>query len=152
MEADFAKHVHSMRERLGLSQRSLAELSGVHQPTIAAIETGRRQPSPNVRAALESALRERPSVALDRCREELRRAVARHGGSDPRVFGSVARGEDTPGSDLDLIVTMPKGTDLLDVLDLTDELEAIIGSHVDIASGRAAGAIMNQALNEAVPL
>jgi len=68
------------------------------------------------------------------------------------VFGSVARGDDTPESDLDLIVTFPEETDLLDVMDLTDELESVIGVRVDIASGRSHGPVMDQARREAVPL
>lgn len=135
-----------------MSQRALAQLSGVHQPTIAAIETGKRHPSPAARSALEDAVRLRPSEALAAHREDLRAAIARHHGTDARVFGSAARGRDEADSDLDLIVTFPPGADLVDMLDLTDELEQIAGVHVDVISGRAAGPVMDRALREAVPL
>jgi predicted nucleotidyltransferase len=150
--SDFGVQLREARRRLGLSQRALAERSDVHQPTIAAIETGRRSPSDHVRAQLEGALRVRPSVALASHRRAVIDAIERHHGTAAMVFGSVARGDDTPDSDLDLIVTFPEGADLLDVMDLTDEIEAIIGVRVDIASGRAVGAVMDRARREAVPL
>ena len=153
MEDDFGARLRAARHRRGLTQRDLARASGVHQPTIAAIETGRRQPTPQVRAALDSAVRVRPSEALAAHREELRSAIARHHGSDPRVFGSAARGDDNPDSDLDLIVTFGPGTtDLVDLLDLVDELEQITGVKVDVISGRATGPVIEHALREAVPL
>ena len=152
MTTDFGAQLRAARRRLGLSQRALAERSGVHQPTIAAIETGRRTPTEQVRAQLEAALRVRPSVALASHRREVIDVIVRHHGTAAMVFGSVARGDDTPESDLDLIVTFPEETDLLDVMDLTDELESVIGVHVDIASGRSHGPVMDQARREAVPL
>src|SRR5665647_3884237 len=104
-----------------MTQRALATVSGVHQPTIAAIETGHRQPTGRVRAALDAAVRVRPSEALAAHRQEVREAIARRHGRDPFVFGSTARGEDTVDSDLDLMVTFDPGTtDLIDLMDLVD--------------------------------
>ncbi|MCC2318800.1 helix-turn-helix domain-containing protein [Cellulomonas chengniuliangii] len=148
----FGDSLRAARLRLGLSQRQLAERSGVHQPTIAAIETGRRRPTTPVRDALESAVRVRPSEALAAHRDEVRDAIARHHGTDAKVFGSVARGSDDVGSDLDLMITFPPGADLFDVIDLTDELEQITGVPVDVISGRAAGRVMEHAKRDAVTL
>jgi predicted nucleotidyltransferase len=46
----------------------------------------------------------KPSFALDYHRSEIRGVVAAHRASNPRVFGSVVRGEDAEDSDLDLLI------------------------------------------------
>lgn len=140
------------RERAGFTQRALARRSGVHQPTIAAIESGTRTAGPRTRRRLEDALRERPSVVLDRLRDRTREIVHAHGGMDPVVFGSVARGEDEVGSDIDLIVTMPRGTGLVSVIALQDELETLLGTRVDIVSAGSRSPVVEVALKEGVPL
>jgi len=48
--------------------------------------------------------RSHPSATVERHRQEIRDIVRRHNGLNPRIFGSVARGEDTEASDLDLLV------------------------------------------------
>lgn len=97
-------------------------------------------------------LQSRPSVLLDEMRDRLRAIVAEHGGRDPMVFGSVARGDDTADSDIDLLVTLPVDADLIDVLHLADDLEALAGVRFDIASGRSTGPVMERARRDAVPL
>ncbi|WP_159066899.1 nucleotidyltransferase family protein [Cellulomonas timonensis] len=96
--------------------------------------------------------RVRPSEALAAHRAEVLAAIAHHGGADAQVFGSVARGSDTVDSDLDLIVTFPRGFDLVDLLDLTDHLQQITGVRVHIISGRIEGPIVERARREAVAL
>lgn len=53
------------------------------------------------------------------------------------VFGSVARGEAGPASDIDLLVELPKGKSLLDLVALKLELEEILGIKVDLATPRS---------------
>ena len=65
-------------------------------------------------------------------RRELLAVLRRHGVTNPEVFGSSARGEDHEGSDLDLLVDFPSGTDLIDMVNIKLELEAILGVPVDI--------------------
>jgi predicted nucleotidyltransferase len=67
-------------------------------------------------------------------RELIVRIAARHGASQVRLIGSVARGEARPDSDVDLLVTWSEGTSLLDQAALMLELEALLGRKVDIAS------------------
>lgn len=148
----FGTELRARRTRLGLTQRELAARSGVAQPVIAAAETGRRGISPEGGARLEAALHVRPSTVLDRHRSAVRDAVARHRGHDAFVIGSVARGDDTPDCDIDLMITFDEGTDLVDVLDLTDELEQLQGTKVDVVSGRVSGAVSARARRAAVPL
>lgn len=61
----------------------------------------------------------------------------KHGAYNVRVFGSAARGDDTPESDIDLLVTYRPGVTLLDEAAMVDELEALTGKHVDVVSERA---------------
>jgi len=74
----------------------------------------------------------RPSVALDMKRSAVRAAVSRFRTAKPRVFGSVLHGTDRDGSDLDLLVDALPGTTLLDLGGLQDDLESLLGVHVDL--------------------
>lgn len=153
MAEDFGARVRLARARRRITQRQLAEMTGVHQPTIAAIESGKRHPSAAARTALESALRCRPSEALNAHRDQVRDAIARAHGTAPFVVGSVARGTDTVDSDLDLMVTFePHTTDLADLMELVDELTDLVGVPVDIISGSSTGPVVADALTDAVPL
>ena len=58
--------------------------------------------------------------------------AARHGMTELRVFGSVARGQDTASSDLDLLVRVPEGTGLLALGRFTQELEDLLHVPVDV--------------------
>jgi uncharacterized protein len=134
-----------------MTQQELAERSGVRQPNIAAYENCRRQPSPAMLARLLDAARPRPSVLLDRFREQVLEIAARnHAGV--RVFGSIARGEDGPESDVDLLVTFGPEASLLDQAGLVAELEDLLGAHVDVVSDRALKDRDAAIRAEAVPL
>lgn len=67
-------------------------------------------------------------------RGEVLATLSRHGMSNPRLFGSVARGDDQDGSDVDLLVDLASGTSLFDILRVQDELETILGVRVDLVS------------------
>lgn len=139
------------RKRAGLSQVELAERAGVTQSVISAYESGRRQPSlPTLMALVEAAgfemevsVRQQPGQQLARltgpvgrrvrsCRRELVAAAAAHGVTGLRVFGSVARGQDRPDSDVDLLADIPPGIGLFGLARVVKELEAIAGSPVDL--------------------
>lgn len=62
------------------------------------------------------------------------RAAQRHGASNIRVYGSVARGEAGPMSDVDVLVEMEEGRSLLDLAALHLELEEIVGYPVEIGT------------------
>jgi predicted nucleotidyltransferase len=59
-------------------------------------------------------------------------AAAAHGVTHLRVFGSVARGQDRPDSDVDLLADLPPGVGLLTLSRVQAELEAILGASVDL--------------------
>ena len=69
----------------------------------------------------------RPSLALDLKRIAVREAASRFRVANPRIFGSVLH-----GSDLDLLVDALPGATLLDLGDLQDELQSLLGVHVDL--------------------
>lgn len=76
----------------------------------------------------------RPSAALIARRGAVLKALARHGLSRPRVFGSVARGSDTAASDLDLLVDAASHTSLLDLAKAQREIEEVLGARIDLVT------------------
>ena len=74
----------------------------------------------------------KPSDALTTHRAALRRLVSRYNLMRPRVFGSVLTRTDTEDSDLDLLVDALPGATLFDLGGLQDELESLLGIHVDL--------------------
>ncbi|MDZ5696780.1 nucleotidyltransferase family protein [Chelativorans sp. M5D2P16] len=75
----------------------------------------------------------RPSEALARHRDEVLAVISHYPVSNPRVFGSVARGEDGEGSDLDILVDHDDSRlSLFDLAALELKLEALLGVKVDI--------------------
>jgi uncharacterized protein len=72
------------------------------------------------------------SSVLEKHRTAVSDLVARHNALNPRVFGSVARGEDSEASDLDLLVDATRTTTLFDLGELQLSLEAILGVKVDV--------------------
>ncbi len=148
----FAERLRLRRAAAGMTQRDLAELSGVKQPLIAAIERGTRQPTGAVRECLDGALRVRPSQLLQVARDQVLSAVAGVGGTDVRVFGSAANGTDRPDSDLDLLVTFPPSADIVTLLTLEEELSDLLTVPVDVVSAGSSGSTFMLALSEAVPV
>lgn len=67
-------------------------------------------------------------------RHDIRETVARHRGRRVRIFGSVARGDASAGSDVDLLVDFEMGSSLFDLLHLQHDLEELLGRPVDVVS------------------
>lgn len=75
----------------------------------------------------------KPSEALQQHRAEIRRIVESNQAANPRVFGSVVRGEDTEESDLDILVDGIDGkTTLLSLARIQLAIEALTGVKVDV--------------------
>ena len=95
----------------------------------------------------------RPSEALSLHRERIREIVLSHRMSGVRVFGSAMRGDDSIGSDLDLLVDPLPQTTLLDVGAIRHELKNLLGLEVDVLTPNGLPAkFRDQVLREAVPL
>lgn len=69
---------------------------------------------------------------LQTYREEILRIAAQYGAYNVRVFGSVARGEATPESDVDFLVELEPERTLLDQIGLMQSLEKLLGRKVDV--------------------
>ena len=67
-------------------------------------------------------------------RDEILKVAASHGARDVRVFGSRARGEGRPDSDLDLLVTLDEHASLLDIVAIKQDLEDLLGCKVDVVT------------------
>lgn len=65
-------------------------------------------------------------------RDDLLAVLHRHGVTNAELFGSVARGDDDVGSDVDLLVDFPTGTSIIDIIGIQHELEDLIGASVDL--------------------
>jgi len=147
-----AQLLRTRRKLLGLSQRDVSRLTGVKQPLLSAIETGKRQATPAVSESLAQHLQVRPSEALDVLRSEVKQAIARHGGKSGSVFGSVATGNDTVESDLDLIVDFAPDCDITDLLALQDDLANLLTVPVDVVSAGSSSTFVQDVKQQAVPL
>jgi predicted nucleotidyltransferase len=74
---------------------------------------------------------------LAQYRNEIVRIAARNGATDIRIFGSRARGEATPSSDFDFLVTLASGRSLIDLIAIKQDLEDLLGSPVDVVTEAA---------------
>ncbi|WP_417563211.1 helix-turn-helix domain-containing protein [Microbacterium sp.] len=149
---DYGEFLRARRGILGLSQRELAERSGVKQPYIAAIERGRREASDAARRALDAAVQIRPSVALAARKGAVLELFLHREVGAPRVFGSVARGDDTTASDIDLLAEFTDAHDIVDLLELEDDLARVLTFRADVVDSRSDTAVTARARAEAVPL
>jgi len=74
----------------------------------------------------------RPSVAMAKHRNQIHKILEQSHMANPKVFGSVARGDDNEASDLDLLVEVPPGTTFYDLARVELELEKILGCKVEV--------------------
>lgn len=89
---------------------------------------------------------------VDLHREAILASVRRHHGQRVRLFGSAARGDDRPDSDIDFLVDFDRGSSLFDVLHLTEELKDLLGRTVDVVSTGGLKPRDTRILDEAIDL
>lgn len=162
------------RHTAGLTQAQLAERAGVTQSVISAYESSRREPAlstlnrlveaAGLRLDLQlapgedgSARRILPAQGLGgrvrRLRRQVLRLVAAHGGTGVGLFGSAARGDDRPDSDVDLLVDLPDDISLFEIGRLAEELQALLGARVDVVPERSVKPAVRARINQdLVPL
>ncbi|GAB4987899.1 hypothetical protein MAHJHV61_33400 [Mycobacterium avium subsp. hominissuis] len=137
------------RQRRDMSQRELGRAAGVPQSTVANIESNRQQPSVAMLERLLDAAgfrleqqlvnTVRPGELLERYRDEVARLLARYPITRAWVFGSVARGNDRPDSDLDILIELTPNASFADYVGLDDDLAALLGCPVDVITTRELG-------------
>jgi uncharacterized protein len=171
MSADAGALLATVRREAGLTQAELARRAKTSQAMVARYETGAASPTVRTLARLlRAAGRElvlagaartdrqvmhgQIAALLREHREEILAAAAAVGASNVRVFGSVARGDETPDSDVDLLVDYPaEERGLFPLLKLAGEVEAIVGRPVDVAAVEVMAPVVRQrAMAEAIPL
>lgn len=95
----------------------------------------------------------KPSLAIRNRRDEILEIAARYGASNVRVFGSVARGEDTARSDLDLLVDLDENRSLWDLAGLLADVTDALQCKVQIVEAAGLHRLLkDRILNEARPL
>ena len=141
--------VRQARERLVAAVRK-ASREGMSQKEIAR-QIGRSQPE------VSRLLRFHGTTPLAKqlrtARREVIKTVKAAGGSNVRVFGSVATGQEHDGSDIDLLFRMDQPLGLMDLAGLEIELETILHADVDLIPDTNIRPTMRERiLSEAVPL
>lgn len=147
--------IRHARLEAGLTQAELASRAETSQPAIARYERGKVTPSLETFERLLAACGKRavisavatndndmpsrsmvaPDMRLLRDRREpLLAAAAECGAENVRVFGSVSRAEQKPGSDIDLLVNLLPGRTLLDLAAFRRRAGEILGVPVDVAT------------------
>jgi len=95
----------------------------------------------------------KPSEALQLHRDDIRRIVLSRNARNPRVFGSVLRGDDADGSDLDILVDPTPETSIFDIGEIRYQLRTLLGVPVDVLTPNALHArLRERVVAEARPL
>ncbi|SMX68001.1 hypothetical protein BLIN9172_00611 [Brevibacterium linens ATCC 9172] len=153
--------IRRARVDAGLTQSVLAERSGVAQSVISSYEKGRREPSASALDVLLTAAGFRLVVepepeSLHKVRThsaELIAKLAELGGHNISVFGSVARGDDRPDSDVDLLIDIDDSVGLFKLMKMRSVAERILGREVDLIPRNGLKASVSEtALLDEVPL
>lgn len=155
------------RRSAGLTQAALAERAGTSQAAVARYESGSAVPTLRTLDRLlratghELHLVARPAGhrldgrlgrLLVAHRDALLAIAERHGASDLRVFGSVARGDEHANSDVDLLVDVPHPS-YVRLEELRRDLEEELGARVDLAvEALLRDGVRERTVDEAVPL
>lgn len=91
--------------------------------------------------------------AITERRAEICRLAERYRAGDVRVFGSVARGENTEASDVDLLIKTRPGCSLFDLGGLLEDLQELLGCRVDLVTEDGLKPrLRERVLREAIPI
>ncbi|MEW6592215.1 MAG: nucleotidyltransferase family protein [Candidatus Hadarchaeota archaeon] len=109
----------------------------------------------HLRETYEDVLRrlisEKGGASTSQMLEQAVQYLKKRGVRNIAVFGSRARGDAKPGSDLDLLVDMPEGTSLIDHVGMEMELFKLLGVKVELVPRDAVSPYMRESIeNEAV--
>lgn len=123
----------------GLSQREIASAIGRSQPEVSRL--------------LRFHGVTKHGKSLSAHRREVIGVIRSQGGRNPRVFGSVARGQDGESSDIDLLVDFEEAKSLFQIAELEQQLAGLLGAPVDIVTASSLRPNVRQhVLKDAIPL
>ncbi|MEQ9225665.1 MAG: nucleotidyltransferase domain-containing protein [Parvibaculum sp.] len=135
--------LRAARARLRLTQAELARRAGISRATLVNFEKGRGTPLRASLQALQSALSDRPQhksrlAHVLRTLQKARPQLEEQGVLHLAVFGSVARMEDRPDSDIDIVVDVDpaRRIDIVSLAGIGGFIERLLGSPVDIIRRR----------------
>lgn len=130
-----------------LSQAALAKAISLDRTAVSKIESGRRRVSSLELHSIARALNlpiesffsggrkaDDPLRVVRKKRSAILRIARRHGAHSIRIFGSAARGDATPESDIDLLVEMEPGRGLFAQAAMLLELQDLLGRNVDVVT------------------
>lgn len=90
---------------------------------------------------------------IQNMRDKIDTIAKRYGVTSIHLFGSVARGDSTPDSDIDLLIELEPGRGLLDHAGFMVEMQNLLGVKVDVVTkGGLKDRFRDHVLNEAVPI
>jgi predicted nucleotidyltransferase len=93
------------------------------------------------------------SPIIQNKREAILRIATQYGASNIRVFGSVARGEAGPESDIDVLIHLEPGRSLLDIVAIKQDLEELLRRKVDVLTESSISPYLrDRILKEAIEL
>jgi predicted nucleotidyltransferase len=102
--------------------------------------------SQSAKHAVSHAKRVPIAYLLKTYRSDILRLAKEHGARNVRVFGSVARGEATATSDLDLLIELAPDRSLLDRIGLIQDLEDLLGIRVHVVTEKGLHPDMREAV------
>ncbi|MDQ1571615.1 MAG: uncharacterized protein QOF79_2289 [Actinomycetota bacterium] len=166
MTQSAAAAIRDARMRAQMSQTELAARASMAQSVVSAYESSRREPSVEMlrklvgAAGFELQLELTPSktksplqTVVDQNRLRLVRSLSKLGARNVRLFGSVARGDDGPESDIDLLVDINSNVGLFALGQMRGEAERILANSVDIVPANSLKPdVADRVLAEAIPL
>lgn len=162
-----AELLRSARKQAGLTQKELATHAHITQSVISAYEAGRREPAfstllklieaTGLTVSIDLVSAQGPSVDVMQLvrshQDELRGIFTTGGARNVRVCGSVARGTATDESDIDFLVDLDPSVSYFDLVEIAQELEAVLGRPVDVLpESNLHPEWKDQVLGEAVPV
>jgi hypothetical protein len=149
-DARAADELHERSRRILVETARAAAAAGMTQREISNVI---RRSQPEVSRLLRFHGRSPLGRVLEKNRAAVLRALSSAGAQNPRVFGSVSRGDDKPGSDVDIMVDFPTALSLFALARLERELSDILGAPVDVVRAKSLlDNIAPAALREAIPL
>jgi len=134
---DFAEQLRVARLAAGLTQVQLATRAGTSQSRLSSYENGAVTPNRSTKVRLLRATRIRPSQIIEEMRDQILEIAKINGLRNVRVFGSIARREDTVKSDIDLLVTPGPKSSLFDIAAFLGGVRGATGFDVDVISDRS---------------